>query len=81
MFQVKECPDRYVVCAFDYQKIRDMVAKTLLGENVTHLETIMNVSNTPTAKHIDGFPSEFFSKKERTSLFNDEFINNGYWCV
>ncbi|XP_041355040.1 E3 ubiquitin-protein ligase RNF213-like [Gigantopelta aegis] len=45
--KVKECPDRYVVCSLHYQKIRDMVAKTLLGEDVTHLESIMTEMASP----------------------------------
>ncbi|XP_041350668.1 E3 ubiquitin-protein ligase rnf213-alpha-like [Gigantopelta aegis] len=45
--KVKECPDRYVVCSLHYQKIRDMVAKTLLGEDVTHLESIISEMVSP----------------------------------
>ncbi|XP_041354588.1 E3 ubiquitin-protein ligase RNF213-like [Gigantopelta aegis] len=43
----KECADRYIVCSVDYQKIRDMVAKTLLGENMTHLETMLMEMASP----------------------------------
>ncbi|XP_041354620.1 E3 ubiquitin-protein ligase rnf213-alpha-like [Gigantopelta aegis] len=45
--KVKECPDRYVVCSLHYQKIRDMVAKTLLGEDVTRLESIISETASP----------------------------------
>ncbi|XP_046558706.1 E3 ubiquitin-protein ligase RNF213-like [Haliotis rubra] len=38
--QVKECPDRYVVC-LEYQKIRETLARTLLGEDIKHLKQLV----------------------------------------
>ncbi|XP_071112375.1 E3 ubiquitin-protein ligase rnf213-alpha-like [Haliotis cracherodii] len=38
--QVSECPDRYVVC-FEYQEVRETLAKTLLGEDIKHLKPLV----------------------------------------
>ncbi|XP_071112725.1 E3 ubiquitin-protein ligase rnf213-alpha-like isoform X2 [Haliotis cracherodii] len=41
--QVKECPDRFVVCLENttYQKVREALAKTLLGEDIKHLKQLV----------------------------------------
>ncbi|XP_067673877.1 E3 ubiquitin-protein ligase rnf213-alpha-like [Haliotis asinina] len=38
--KVSECPDRYIVC-LEYQQVRETLAKTLLGEDIKHLEQLV----------------------------------------